>query len=250
MNIKNIKSFIEFYKFLGITDCISPVQRNKVKLKVDPKKNMKKMKESKKTEKIIESKLAAINNLRSLILNLDCSLKDVATNLVLCDGNYNANIMFIGEAPGANEDIDGKPFVGEAGKLLDKMLSFINLSRNNIYITNMVFWRPPGNRTPNEKEISVCLPYTKKHIKIIKPKLLVFVGSIAAKNLLNSKEGITKIRGQKHIYEDKENDLKIQARAIFHPAYLMRNPIEKKTMWDDLLEIDEFINSNNILQNE
>ena len=250
MNIKNIKSFIEFYKFLGITDCISPVQRNKMKVEVDPENNIKKMKESKKTEKIIESKLAAINNLRSLILNLDCSLKDVATNLVLYDGNYHANIMFIGEAPGANEDINGKPFVGEGGKLLDKMLSFINLSRNNIYITNMVFWRPPGNRTPNEKEISVCLPYTKKHIKIIKPKLLVFVGSIAAKNLLNLKEGITKIRGKKHIYEDKENDLKIEARAIFHPAYLMRNPIEKKTMWDDLLEIDEFINSNNILQHE
>ena len=250
MNIKNIKSFIEFYKFLGITDCISPVQRNKMKVKFDPEKNIKKMKESKKTEKIIESKLAAINNLKSLILNLDCSLKDVATNLVLYDGNYDSNIMFIGEAPGANEDINGKPFVGEAGKLLDKMLSFINLSRNNIYITNMVFWRPPGNRTPNDKEISVCLPYTKKHIKIIKPKLLVFVGSIAAKNLLNSKEGITKIRGKKHIYEDKENDLKIEARAIFHPAYLMRNPIEKKTMWDDLLEIDEFINSNNILQDE
>ena len=155
MNIKNIKSFIEFYKFLGITDCISPVQRNKMKLRVDSKKNIKKMKESKKTEKIIESKLAAINNLKSLIFDLDCSLKDVATNLVLYDGNYDANIMFIGEAPGANEDIDGKPFVGEAGKLLDKMLSFINLSRNNIYITNMVFWRPPGNRTPNEKEISV-----------------------------------------------------------------------------------------------
>ena len=250
MNIKNIKSFIEFYKFLGITDCISPFQRNKMQVKAYPEKNIKKMKESKNTEKKIESKLAAINNLRSLILNLDCSLKDVATNLVLCDGNYNANIMFIVEAPGANEDIDGKPFVGEAGKLLDKMLSFINLSRNNIYITNMVFWRPPGNRTPNEKEISVCLPYTKKHIKIIKPKLLVFVGSIAAKNLLNLKEGITKIRGKKHIYEDKENDLKIEARAIFHPAYLMRNPIEKKTMWDDLLEIDEFINSNNILQDE
>ena len=125
--------------------------------------------------------MAAINNLKSLILNLDCSLKDVATNLVLYDGNYDANIMFIGEAPGANEDIIGKPFVGDAGKLLDKMLSFINLSRDNIYITNMVFWRPPGNRTPNDTEISVCLPYTKKHIKIIKPKLLVFVGSIAAK---------------------------------------------------------------------
>ncbi len=250
MNTKNIKSFIEFYKFLGITDCVSPIQRNKLKLGGYPEKNVKNIKQSKKTEKIIESKSAAINNLKSLILDLDCSLKDVATNLVLYDGNYDANIMFIGEAPGANEDIIGKPFVGDAGKLLDKMLSFINLSRDNIYITNMVFWRPPGNRTPNDTEISVCLPYTKKHIKIIKPKLLVFVGSIAAKNLLNSKEGITKIRGKKHIYEDKENNLKIEARAIFHPAYLMRNPIEKKTMWDDLLEIDEFINSNNILQDE
>ena len=250
MNIKNIKSFIEFYKFLGITDCISPVQRNKTKLKVHPKISFKNMKESKKPKKILESKLEAINNLKSLIFNLDCNLKDVATNLVLYDGNYDAKIMFIGEAPGANEDINGKPFVGDAGKLLDKMLSFINLSRNNIYITNMVFWRPPGNRTPNDEEISVCLPYTKKHINIIKPKLLVFVGSVAAKNLLKSREGITKIRGRKHVYEDKENDLKIEARAIFHPAYLMRNPIEKKTMWDDLLEIDEFINSNNILQNE
>ena len=250
MNIKNIKSFIEFYKFLGITDCISQVQRNRMKIVVDSGQNSQKTRKIKKTEKNKDTKLAAINNLKSQILNLDCNLKDVATNLVLYDGNYESNIMFIGEAPGANEDINGKPFVGEAGKLLDKMLSFINLSRNNIYITNMVFWRPPGNRTPNDKEISVCLPYTKKHIKIIKPKLLVFVGSIAAKNLLNSKEGITKIRGKKHIYEDKENDLKIEARAIFHPAYLMRNPIEKKTMWDDLLEIDEFINSNNILQDE
>ncbi len=247
MNIKNIKSFIEFYKFLGITDCISQIQRSRIKIVLDSGQNIQKIKETKKTEEKIETKLAAINNLKSQIHNLDCNLKDVATNLVLCDGNCNADVMLIGEAPGANEDIIGKPFVGEAGKLLDQMLSFINLSRKNIYVTNIVFWRPPGNRTPNEKEISICLPYTKKHIKIIKPKLLIFVGSIAAKNLLKSKEGITKIRGKKHIYEDKENDLKIEARAIFHPAYLMRNPIEKKTTWDDLLEIDEFINSNNIL---
>ena len=245
MNIKNIKSFIEFYKFLGITDCISQVQRNRMKIVVDSGQNSQKTRKIKKTEKNKDTKLAAINNLKSQILNLDCNLKDVATNLVLYDGNYDADVMFVGEAPGANEDIHGKPFVGEAGKLLDKMLSFINLSRNNIYITNMVFWRPPGNRTPNEREISICLPYTKKHIKIISPKLLVFVGSVAAKNLLKSKEGITKIRGKKHIYEDKENDIKIEARAIFHPAYLMRNPIEKKTTWDDLLEIDELISSNN-----
>ena len=243
MNIKNIKSFIEFYKFLGITDCISQFQRNKMKLLTYPVQNNQKMRETKKIKKKIETKLEAIDNLKSQIQNLDCTLKDVATNLVLCDGNCDAEVMFVGEAPGAKEDICGKPFVGEAGNLLDKMLSFINLSRKNIYITNIVFWRPPGNRTPNDQEISICLPYTKKHIKIIKPKLLVFVGSIAAKNLLNSKDGITKIRGKKHIYEDKENDIKIEARAIFHPAYLMRNPIEKKTTWDDLLEIDEFINS-------
>ena len=154
--------------------------------------------------------------------------------------------MFIGEAPEPMRTLMVKPFVGEVGKLLDKMLSFINLSRNNIYITNMVFWRPPGNRTPNDKEISVCLPYTKKHINNQTKTERLLVGSIAAKNLLDSKRRNNKIRGKKHIYEDKENDLKIEVRAIFHPAYLMRNPIEKKTMWDDLLEIDEFINSNNI----
>ncbi len=247
MNIKNIKSFIEFYKFLGITNCISQIQRSRIKLEHEPGNNIQKTKQTNKTEQKIESKLVDISNLRSQILNLDCNLKDVATNLVLYDGNYNADVMFIGEAPGANEDIYGKPFVGEAGKLLDKMISFINLSRNNIYITNMVFWRPPGNRTPNDREIAICLPYTKKHIKIINPKLLVCVGSIATKNLLNLKDGITKIRGKKHIYEDKENNIKIEARAIFHPAYLMRNPIEKKRTWEDLLEIDEFINSNNIL---
>ena len=114
----------------------------------------------------------------------------------------------------------------------------------------MVFWRPPGNRTPNDKEILACLPITKRHIKIINPKLLIFVGSIAAKTLLNSKDGITKLRGKKHIYLDNDNNLEINARAIFHPAYLMRNPIEKKRTWEDLLEIDEFINTNKILENE
>ena len=110
----------------------------------------------------------------------------------------------------------------------------------------MVFWRPPGNRTPNDKEISSCLPLTRKHIFLIKPKLLILVGSIAAKSLLNSKDGITKLRGKEHIYSDYEYGLSIPARAIFHPAYLMRNPIEKKKTWDDLLDIDDFCRSNGI----
>ena len=168
--------------------------------------------------------------------------------MVFSDGNHDSNVMILGEAPGAQEDLIGKPFVGEAGKLLDKMLAFINLTRENFYISNMVFWRPPGNRTPNDQEISACLPITKRHIKIIKPKLLIFVGSIAAKTL-NSKDGITKLRGKKHIYLDNDNKLEINARAIFHPAYLLRNPIEKRT-WEDLLEIDEFIKINKILENK
>ena len=142
---------------------------------------------------------------------------------------------------------EGKPFVGEAGQLLDKMLKFIDLTRDNFYITNMVFWRPPGNRTPNDSEISLCLPLTIKHIKIIKPKLLIFVGSIAAKTLLKSKDGITKLRGREHFYIDEKNSLRIPARAIFHPAYLLRNPIEKKRTWNDLLEIDQFIRKKKIL---
>ena len=143
--------------------------------------------------------------------------------------------MLIGEAPGAEEDKTGKPFVGQAGKLLDKMLNFIGLERKkNFYITNIVFWRPPGNRTPNEQEIKICLPFVKKHIQIIKPQLIILLGNIAAKSILQTTEGITKIRGKNFFYIDDENNLKIEAIPIFHPAYLLRNPIEKKNVWEDL----------------
>ncbi len=245
MNIKNIKSFIEFYKFLGITDCISQTPRSSHKMVAEPNTKVQKIIKNEAIE--TTSKLEQLNQLKAELIDLDCTLKDIATNVVFSDGNHNSKIMFLGEAPGANEDLEGKPFVGEAGKLLDKMLSFINLSRENFYISNIVFWRPPGNRTPNDKEISICLPITKKHIKIINPKLLIFVGSIAAKSLLNSKDGITKLRGKKHVYVDDKNGLEIDARAIFHPAYLMRNPIEKKNTWQDLIEIYEFIITNKIL---
>ncbi len=248
MKVKNIKSFIEFYRFLGVTNCISQKPRNKFALKKNKKfKEFKETSKIKENEMTVLSKLDELKKLKEEINILDCSLKEVATNVVLSDGDYNSRIMILGEAPGAKEDLLGKPFVGEAGQLLDKMLSFIGLSRKQLYITNIVFWRPPGNRTPNDKEISKCLLLTKKHIRIINPQLLIFVGSIAAKSLLNSKEGITKLRGQKHFYTDEDYNIRIPARAIFHPAYLMRNPIEKKRTWDDLIEIDEFIRKENIL---
>ena len=242
MNITNIKSFVEFYKFLGITDCVMRYPRKKFNLNLSVKET-----EEVKSKNIKMSVSDRIENLKSEIKDLDCNLKEVATNLVFSDGNHNSSIMVLGEAPGANEDKEGKPFVGEAGKLLDKMLGYIDLNRDNFYISNIVFWRPPGNRTPNDKEISKCLPLTKKHIGLIKPKLLILVGSIAAKSLLSSQDGITKLRGQEHFYIDKDFKLKIPARAIFHPAYLFRNPIEKKRTWEDLLEIDELIKKEKIL---
>ena len=155
--------------------------------------------------------------------------------------------MLIGEAPGAEEDKTGKPFVGQAGKLLDKMLNFIGLERKkNFYITNIVFWRPPGNRTPNEQEIKICLPFVKKHNQIIKPQLIILLGNIAAKSILQTTEGITKIRGKNFFYIDEENNLKIEAIPIFHPAYLLRNPIEKKYVWEDLKKIYKVIKEKKI----
>ena len=149
--------------------------------------------------------------------------------------------MLIGEAPGAEEDKDGKPFVGEAGKLLDKMLDCIFLKRSkNFYITNIIFWRPPGNRIPNNQEINICLPFVKEHINIINPQLIIPLGNIAARSLLNTDQGITKIRGKNFFYVDYENNLKIETIPIFHPAYLLRNPIEKKYMWEDLKKIYKF----------
>ncbi|MEE2694926.1 MAG: uracil-DNA glycosylase [Pseudomonadota bacterium] len=251
MKVKNIKSFIEFYRFLQITTCISQTPRNfkkpisksfvKKEETAIPKELNKKPYSEKKN-----SRLECLDKLKKQIKNINCNLKEIATNLVFSDGNPNANIMLMGEAPGAKEDLIGKPFVGEAGQLLDKMLGYIQLNRDNFYISNMVFWRPPGNRTPNNDEISLCIPLARKHISIIKPKLLILVGSIAAKNLLKSKDGITKLRGKEHVYRDDEYNIEIPTRAIFHPAYLLRNPIEKKRTWEDLLEIDNFITKNKI----
>ena len=247
MNVKNIKSFIDFYKSLEISTCIAPFQRS-----LDKKdKRELIMKKSTQLEEINLTNKNKDEKLKELIKEIKtskCDLKDVATNTVFSDGFNNSKIMLIGEAPGAEEDRIGKPFVGQAGQLLDKMFDSINLTRKkNFYITNLVFWRPPGNRTPNKQEISTCLPLTKKHISIINPKLLILLGNIASQSILSSKEEINILRKKENYFIDKDLDIKIPVKTIFHPAYLIRNPEEKKVMWNDLLDIDEFILTNNII---
>ncbi len=169
-----------------------------------------------------------------------CGLKQFATRTVFADGNPRARVMFIGEAPGADEDRQGLPFVGVSGKLLDRMLASVGLSREvNAYITNVVFWRPPGNRTPNSEEIAACLPFVARHIELVDPAVLVLVGGIAATALLAKPAGITKLRGHWYEYETPGLPRPVPTTALFHPSYLLRSPQQKRYAWRDLLAIKQ-----------
>ena len=175
-----------------------------------------------------------LDDLKTYMLNFNgCDLKKTATQLVFSDGNPKSQVMIIGEAPGAEEDRKGIPFCGASGQLLDKMLNSINLDRNSVYITNVIPWRPPGNRTPNENEISLMKPFLIRHIEIVSPKLLVAVGGSAAKAILNIEGGILRHRGvwKEIILRD---GLEIPIISTLHPAYLLRAPNQKKLAWEDL----------------
>ena len=192
------------------------------------------------TEAIAEAeKLAAqasdLAALREAMLSFDlCPLKKTARNLVFADGAPQAQIMLIGEAPGQEEDRRGLPFVGRSGQLLDKMLAAIGLSRaDNIYITNILPWRPPGNRNPFDWERAVCRPFLDRHIELIAPKILIFLGGVAAKELLNTTRGIMSLRGRWH--KMKIKDREIDALPTLHPAYLLRQPAQKSLAWSDML---------------
>lgn len=163
-----------------------------------------------------------------------CTLKSAATNTVIGDGNPRAGIVLIGEAPGAEEDRQGKPFVGRSGKLLDQMLAAIGLSRQTVYITNTVFWRPPDNRTPTPAEVASCRPFLDRHLSLLQPKLLLLVGGTAAKTVLNTDDGIGKLRRRWHPVANPYMAAPLLALPTFHPAYLLRNPPAKKDAWEDL----------------
>ena len=168
-----------------------------------------------------------------------CALKRTATNTVIGDGNPAARLMIVGEAPGAEEDRQGLPFVGPAGRLLDRMLASIGLDRSAVYITNMLPWRPPGNRSPTAEELAICQPFLERQIELIAPRILVLVGGIAAKALLGRREGITRLRGQWFPFSTPRLEGTIEATATFHPAYLLRTPSAKREVWRDLLAIED-----------
>ncbi len=178
----------------------------------------------------------SLDDLRLALERFDgCALRSTATNLVFADGNPAAPLMLIGEAPGREEDQKGLPFVGESGKLLDRMLASIGLDRTGCYITNLIFWRPPGNRNPSQEEIVACQPFVMRHIELVRPKVIGLVGSISAKTLLSKTEGITRLRGR--WFNLEVGDMVIPALPVFHPAYLLRQPEQKRETWRDLLAL-------------
>jgi len=167
-----------------------------------------------------------------------CALKRTAKNTVFCDGNPKTRVMVIGEAPGADEDRLGKPFVGVSGQLLDRMLASIGLDRQTgFYITNILPWRPPGNRTPTSGEIATCLPFIERHIALVDPKMIILAGGVAAKTIFQTGEGIMKLRGRWFDYHPAMLKAAVPTMAIFHPAYLLRSPAQKREAWRDLLAI-------------
>ena len=217
INTKTIK-LIKFYNFINYNliynnKAINRYKKDAFEISDDKAKKLEKLKKS-------------ISNIKN------CELKKSATNIVFADGNPKAKIMFIGEGPGSNEDQEGLPFVGRAGALLDKMLASIDLNRKNVYITNVVNYRPPENRRPTEEEIAKYLPYLKKHIEIINPKILVLLGGTALNALIGNEVVISKARGQ--WIEKQFGECKTSVIITFHPAFLMRQPAQKKMAWIDL----------------
>ena len=217
-NNPNAIKLIKYYKFINYNLIYNNKAINRYK-----KDNL----------EISADKTVSLERLRKSINEIkNCSLKNNATNMVFSDGNPKSKIMLLGEAPGFNEDQEGLPFVGRAGALLDKMLASINLDRKNVYISNIINFRPPENRRPTDEEIKRYLPFVEKHIEIINPKILVLLGSTAMNALIGSGEVISKVRG--NWIEKKFGKCKTSIIVTFHPAFLMRQPAQKKMAWIDL----------------
>lgn len=214
MEKKEVVEVLQWFSDMGISDVI-----NKEPLKPSRKK------------------ISTLSDLKKAMSNVDIPIKYCATNMVFGMGNEKADILLLGEAPGAEEDRQGLPFVGQSGQLLDKALAAVGLDRTKVYITNILPWRPPGNRTPNTQEVALFRPYVIKHISLINPKVVVCLGGTSTKALLQTTEGIMRLRGRWTSVEG------ISAKIIptFHPAYLLRSPSQKKEFWRDFLIVKEEI---------
>ncbi len=182
--------------------------------------------------------------LRAALIAFDgCALSATATNLVFSDGNPDAGLMLVGEGPGAEEDRAGLPFIGPSGKLLDRMLASIGLDRSTCLITNLIPWRPPGNRNPTDAEVALCLPFLRRHIELVRPQRLVLLGALAARAVLGTRAGITRLRGT---WTDASFDglpQPVPTLPMLHPAYLLRNPSAKRDAWSDMLALRRSIDS-------
>jgi DNA polymerase len=184
----------------------------------------------------IVEKIATLDELRAALDKFEgCALRATATQLVFADGNPQARVMLVGEAPGRDEDIEGLPFVGRSGKLLDRMLAAIGLDRTQVYIANIIPWRPPGNRTPTPQESAICLPFVRKQIELVNPDVLVCLGGPSATTLLGMKDGITKTRGRWFSFNTGMRE--IRAMPTFHPAFLLRSPLQKRLAWRDFIAV-------------
>ncbi len=200
--------------------------------------------ETENDAKSLAQSAATLEDLKAALEQFDgCGLKATATRLVFGDGDANARIMFIGEAPGRDEDIQGLPFVGRSGQLLDRMLSAIGLNRQSVYIANVIPWRPPGNRAPTPHETAVCRPFINRQIELVDPEVIIFLGGVAAKEMLETATGIMRLRGKWTTF--KGADKEYPALPSLHPAYLLRQPGQKRLAWNDFLLIKHFLDQNN-----
>jgi uracil-DNA glycosylase len=185
---------------------------------------------------------ASLEELRALLNGFEgCALRATASKLVFADGNPTSRVMFVGEAPGRDEDIEGLPFVGRSGKLLDRMIGAIGLDRTSVYIANIVPWRPPGNRTPTPQESAICLPFILRQIELANPDILVCLGNPSTQTLLSTKEGITRTRGRWFNFHTSTRD--IRAIPTYHPAFLLRTPLAKRLAWRDFLAIKKALSA-------
>ena len=184
----------------------------------------------------------SLEELEAAVRDFDeCALKKTSANTVFSSGSIDARVMFVGEAPGAEEDREGRPFVGASGRLFDKMLASIGIIRDKVYITNTIFWRPPGNRRPTGAEVAQCLPFLQRQIELVRPDILVPLGGSASQTLLKVDLGITLLRGRWYEYTLSDNS-KIVTLPMFHPAYLLRSPAHKREAWRDMLALSDKLN--------
>ena len=236
MNQSNKKN-LEFIKNSGINYFLQDSPRNWFQNETNSS--------SKSLKDINNGKSDKIQQIIEKINSFNTPLKNSAKNLVVYDGNLDAKVMFIGEAPGRDEDMQGLPFVGRAGQLLNKMLAAINLKREDVYITNVVNWRPPDNRTPTDEEILQFLPFLQEQIDVINPDYIFLLGGVAAKAILSTPLTLGKLRGSWHEYQSLQLNKTIDTIASYHPAFLLRSPQYKKASWEDLQMLQKKLNEKN-----